>query len=47
MLAYVTLFIDRRLLVQVFFLFFVLPDMEILLSPYFAVAIGMSPNAGA
>lgn len=45
--AYVTFFINTPLLVQVFFLFFVLPDMGILLSPYVAVAIGMSLNAGA
>lgn len=45
--AYVTFFINTPLLVQVFFLFFVLPDMGILLSPYAAVGIGMSLNAGA
>ena len=40
--AYVTFFINTPLLVQIFFLFFVLPDMGILLSPYVAVAIGRS-----
>jgi len=45
--AYVTFFINTPLLVQIFFLFFVLPDMGILLSPYVAVATGMSLNAGA
>ncbi|MGG5887409.1 amino acid ABC transporter permease [Falsiroseomonas sp. HC035] len=45
--AYVTFFINTPLLVQIFFIFFVLPDMGILLSPYAAVAIGMSLNAGA
>lgn len=45
--GYVTFFINTPLLVQVFFIFFVLPDAGILLSPYAAVAIGMSLNAGA
>jgi polar amino acid transport system permease protein len=45
--GYVTFFINTPLLVQIFFIFFVLPDMGILLSPYAAVAIGMSLNAGA
>jgi polar amino acid transport system permease protein len=45
--AYVTFFINTPLLVQIFFIFFVLPDAGILLSPYAAVAIGMSLNAGA
>jgi polar amino acid transport system permease protein len=45
--AYVTFFINTPLLVQIFFLFFVLPEAGVLLSPYAAVAIGMSLNAGA
>jgi len=45
--GYVTFFINTPLLVQIFFIFFVLPDVGILLSPYAAVAIGMSLNAGA
>ena len=45
--GYVTFFINTPLLVQIFFIFFVLPDAGILLSPYAAVAIGMSLNAGA
>ncbi|MFM7777736.1 MAG: amino acid ABC transporter permease, partial [Alphaproteobacteria bacterium] len=45
--CYVTFFINTPLLVQIFFIFFVLPDAGILLSPYAAVAIGMSLNAGA
>jgi polar amino acid transport system permease protein len=45
--AYVTFFINTPLLVQVFFLFFVLPDAGIVLSPFSAVAIGMSLNAGS
>ncbi|MFM7779037.1 MAG: ABC transporter permease subunit, partial [Alphaproteobacteria bacterium] len=44
--CYVTFFINTPLLVQIFFIFFVLPDAGILLSPYAAVAIGMSLNAG-
>lgn len=45
--AYTVFFLNTPLLVQVFFLFFVLPDAGILLSPFAAVAIGMSLNAGA
>ncbi|WP_439579854.1 amino acid ABC transporter permease [Elioraea sp.] len=44
---YVTFFLNTPLLVQVFFLFFVLPEVGILLSPFTAVALGMSLNAGA
>lgn len=44
---YVTFFLNTPLLVQVFFLFFVLPEVGILLSPFAAVALGMSLNAGA
>jgi polar amino acid transport system permease protein len=45
--AYVTFFLNTPLLVQVFFIFFVLPEAGILLSPFAACAIGMSLNAGA
>lgn len=45
--AYVTFFLNTPLLVQVFFIFFVLPEAGILLSPFTACAIGMSLNAGA
>jgi polar amino acid transport system permease protein len=44
---YVTFFLNTPLLVQVFFIFFVLPEAGILLSPFSACAIGMSLNAGA
>ena len=40
-------FTNTPQLVQIFFLFFVLPDAGILLSPYQAVLIGMTINAGA
>ncbi|MEO7243351.1 MAG: amino acid ABC transporter permease [Variovorax sp.] len=45
--AYVIFFTNTPQLVQIFFLFFVLPDAGILLSPYNAVLIGMTLNAGA
>ncbi len=45
--AYVVFFLNTPLLVQIFFIFFALPDAGILLSPYEAVLIGMSLNAGA
>jgi len=45
--AYVTFFLNTPLLVQIFFIFFVLPEAGILLEPYTACAIGMSLNAGA
>jgi polar amino acid transport system permease protein len=44
---YVVFFTNTPQLVQIFFLFFVLPDAGILLSPYTAVLIGMTLNAGA
>lgn len=44
---YVVFFTNTPQLVQIFFLFFVLPDAGILLSPYSAVLIGMTLNAGA
>jgi polar amino acid transport system permease protein len=45
--AYVTFFLNTPLLVQIFFIFFALPDAGLLLTPYEAVLIGMSLNAGA
>ncbi|MGH7079287.1 MAG: amino acid ABC transporter permease, partial [Acetobacteraceae bacterium] len=45
--AYVSFFMNTPQLVQIYFLFFVLPDQGILLSPYQAVLIGMTLNAGA
>jgi polar amino acid transport system permease protein len=45
--AYVTFFLNTPLLVQIFFIYFALPDWGILLSSYQAVVIGMALNAGA
>ena len=45
--GYVTFFTNTPQLVQIYFLFFALPDAGILLSPYVAVLIGMTLNAGA
>jgi len=45
--AYVVFFTNTPQLVQIFFLFFVLPDSGILLSPFDAVLLGMTINAGA
>ncbi|MEI8144563.1 MAG: amino acid ABC transporter permease [Alphaproteobacteria bacterium] len=45
--AYVSFCTNTPQLVQIFFLFFALPDMGIILSPYAAVLIGMTLNAGA
>ncbi len=45
--AYVTLFLNTPLLVQIFFLYFALPDAGIVLSSLTAVCLGMSLNAGA
>ena len=45
--AYVTFFINTPQLVQIYFIFFALPDLGILLSPYQAVLLGMTLNAGA
>ncbi len=44
---YVTFFMNTPQLVQIYFIFFALPDQGILLSPYQAVLIGMTLNAGA
>lgn len=45
--AYVVFFTNTPQLVQIYFLFFALPEAGILLSPYVAVLIGMTLNAGA
>ena len=45
--AYVSFFSNTPQLVQIFFLFFALPEFGILLSPFQAVLLGMSLNAGA
>ena len=45
--AYVTFFMNTPQLVQIFFIYFALPDAGILLSSYEAVLIGMTLNAGA
>jgi len=44
---YVSFFTNTPQLVQIYFIFFALPDAGILLSPYFAVLLGMTLNAGA
>jgi polar amino acid transport system permease protein len=45
--AYVTFATNTPQLVQIFFLFFALPEIGITLSPYIAVLIGATFNAGA
>jgi polar amino acid transport system permease protein len=45
--AYVVFFTNTPQLVQIYFLFFVLPDAGLLLSPFQAVWLGMTLNAGA
>jgi polar amino acid transport system permease protein len=45
--AYVSFFTNTPQLVQIFFIFFALPDWGVLLSPYAAVLLGMTLNAGA
>ncbi|RZL64924.1 MAG: amino acid ABC transporter permease [Variovorax sp.] len=45
--VYVVFFTNTPQLIQIFFIFFALPDAGILLSPYQAVLIGMTLNAGA
>jgi polar amino acid transport system permease protein len=45
--AYVTFFTNTPQLVQIYFLYFALPDMGIVLSSFAAVLIGMTLNAGA
>ena len=45
--AYVSFFTNTPQLVQIYFLFFALPEVGILLTPYEAVLVGMTLNAGA
>lgn len=45
--AYVVFFLNTPLLVQIFFLFYALPDLGILIGSYEAVCLGMALNAGA
>lgn len=45
--AYVTFFTNTPQLVQIYFLFFALPEVGVLLEPFEAVLIGMTVNAGA
>lgn len=45
--AYVVFFTNTPQLVQIYFVFFALPDAGILLSPYESVLVGMTLNAGA
>jgi polar amino acid transport system permease protein len=45
--AYVSFFSNTPQLVQIFFLFFALPEFGLLLTPVQAVLIGMTLNAGA
>jgi polar amino acid transport system permease protein len=45
--GYVTFFLNTPLLVQIFFLYFALPDIGIVLGSFEAVCLGMSLNAGA
>ena len=46
-ICYVTFFTNTPQLVQIYFLFFALPEFGILLSPYIAVLLGMTLNAAA
>lgn len=45
--AYVVFFTNTPALVQIFFLFYALPDVGILLTPMTAVVIGLTLNSGA
>ncbi len=45
--AYVTFFTNTPQLVQIFFIFFALPELGVRLSSYEAVLLGMTLNAGA
>ena len=45
--GYVTFFMNTPQLVQIYFLYFALPEADILLTSYEAVLIGMTLNAGA
>ncbi len=44
--GYVTFFLNTPLLVQIFFIYFVLPDWGVMLSSYQAVLIGIALNTG-
>ncbi len=46
-IIYVTFFTNTPQLVQIYFLFFALPEVGVLLSPFVAVLIGMTLNAAA
>ena len=46
-IVYVTFFTNTPQLVQIYFLFFALPEFGIMLSPFTAVLIGMTLNAAA
>ena len=45
--AYVTFFTNTPVLVQIFFLFYALPDIGVVLAPFTAVIIGLTVNTGA
>jgi len=45
--VYVVFFTNTPQLIQIFFIFFALPDAGVVLTPYSAVLIGMTLNAGA
>jgi polar amino acid transport system permease protein len=45
--GYVSFFTNTPQLVQIFFLFFALPEFGIIVSPYACVLVGMTLNAGA
>ena len=45
--AYVSFFVNTPQLVQIYFLYFALPDAGVILSSYQAVLLGMTLNAGA
>ncbi len=45
--GYVVFFLNTPLLVQIFFIFFGLPDLGLVLPPYAAVLIGIALNEGA
>jgi polar amino acid transport system permease protein len=45
--AYVVAFTNTPQLVQIYFLYFTLPDFGVLFSPFLAVVIGMTLNGGA
>lgn len=45
--AYVSFFTNTPALVQIFFLFYALPDVGIVLDPFTAVVIGLTVNTGA